>query len=912
MQLSLCCLFFFASAIVAAQAQPETPQQSLNQYVAFLNGSVDALLSRFQGLQTYQNEVAQYRKRPDSGLRLPSSGPLEEFYYKKALAVDGLTPAETKRLAASTQSLWQLLNTIDETGKALETYVRLNDYQRDNLSQSDALMGKMQTLFTQFSRERGAFFKQIQGVYRRYQPYLVNNPYLVAEKEMEQVLISQSQLLDSLTYSLRETGPVSWPVERVQQHLLADEKMLASFGKGQASIGYPAADMVGMFRAALQTIQGVKSRAINDYTFAARQSSEHGNSVYLDLMKHYNQGLLASHQSFVDYSRSAKQLLHYPKFSPVFVLQAPTPANQSITQTAPFSDLPLVAFTTKPATAPASRATFLALNGHVSFINESLRQMHLLQLLLRNYQSSVESFRRSGRGLDRANLSYSHADFKLPTADYQLLLNSSQAIPQPYRKAINTQAEVLLNILKEMDGLSIDLIAYTNDKRFADDQFQRADAILDRYALLFDTFDQKKEQLYRDVRRIYQSYPTANPASAWNMAGKAMQKTLDDNTDILFGVKAYFKLETAQVPPTTMLETDARTLIRDEYQNLKGLQRLGRSNGLCPYSPYEDLAENSLRFAAMTQKVKPVLPNTTRHPYESFYYLFNNELVYPYNKFAELSKENLLLAINQPDLFAFQRSSVSGMPPNTTRRTQPVVNQVNTTSPAFEKIPDKLATKPEKPRAQHDTVYVERTKVDTVFVDRTGSRDVPTSLAGFAPNNMVLLLDVSSSMESSVKLPLLKRSVKSLLKLLRPEDQISVVVYSGRARVALKPTSGADINDIARIIDNLEPGGDTDGNGGLKLAYKVANKNYIRAGNNRIILATDGEFPVSDEVFDLIGERASQDIFLSVFTFGRNPLTGQNLKKLSQLGKGSFLHVTTQNANGQLIQEAQAKKMVGK
>ena len=908
MQLSLCCLFFFASAFVATQAQQETPQQSLNQYVAFLNGSVDVLMSRFQMLQTYQAEVERYRKRPDSGLRLPSSGPLEDFYYKKTEATSGLTPAEKQRLTTAAEALWKLLNKIDQTGKTLETYVRLSDYQRDNLKQSDALMTEMQGLFGQFSRERDAFFKQIQRIYRRYQPYLATNPYLFTEKEMEQVLLSQAQLLDSLTYHLNENSPADWPVDRVQQRMLADEKALNSFGKAKATLKYPASDMVGMFREALQTIQGVKRRAIDDYTFAARQSAQHGNSVYLDLLKQYNQSLLASYQSFVDYSRPNRQLLHSPKYSPVFVLESAALPSKTVARTAPFTDKSLLSFATKPAVVPASRPTYQALNGHVTFINESLRQMHLLQLLLRNYQSSAEYYRDPARSRQRANLSYAHDDYKMPVAEYQLLLNSSQQIPQPYRSAINTQAEVLLGMLKEMDGLSIELIGYTTRKEYLQDQLQRSDAILDRYAYLFDTFDQKKEQLYRDVRRIFDSYPTANPASSWNVAGKSMLKTLDDDTEILFGVKAYFKLETAQLPATDKLETGARTLIRDEYQNLKGLQRLGRSNGLCPYTRYENLAENSLRFAGLPQRVKPVTPATTRHPYEEFYYLYNNELVYEYNQFTELAKEKLLMAVNQPDLFAFRRTlptnSLSAVP----KRTQPPVNPP---APTVNNQPVKATprqTEPEQKVVQRDTVYVERTKVDTVFVDRGSARDVPNSLDGFASNNMVLLLDVSSSMDSPIKLPLLKRSVKSLLSLLRPEDQISVVTYSGKARLVLKPTSGANTDEIARVIDGLRSDGDTDGNRGIQLAYKVANQNYIRAGNNRIILATDGEFPVSDEVFQLIAESARQDVYLTVFTFGRNPLTGQNLKKLSQLGKGTFMHVTPQNANLQLVQEAQAKK----
>ena len=201
---------------------------------------------------------------------------------------------------------------------------------------------------------------------------------------------------------------------------------------------------------------------------------------------------------------------------------------------------------------------------------------------------------------------------------------------------------------------------------------------------------------------------------------------------------------------------------------------------------------------------------------------------------------------------------------------------------------------------------MERTRTDTVYVDRANRPDVSRSLTGYATNNMVLLLDVSGSMDSPVKLPLMKRSIKSLLTLLRPEDQLSIVIYSGKARIVMKPTSGADKALIARAIHELQSTGGTDGNKGLQLAYKVANKSYIRAGNNRIILATDGEFPVSDEVLQLIGENARQDILLTVFTFGRNALTGQALKKLSQLGRGSYAHVTAETANELLISEAKA------
>ena len=302
MQTLFCCIAVIASAYVSAKPAQETPQQSLNQYVAFLNGSVDELTNRFQMIQHYQVDANQYRKKPDLRLKVPSSGPLQDYYYRKALAGDGLTQAEKQLLTASAEALWQLVNKIDQTGKALETYVRLTDYQPDKLIQSDALVGEMQTLFAQFGREKDAFFKQIERVYRRYQPYIPTNPYLFTEKEMEQVIRSQQRLLDSLPYYLNEDSRSNWPVDLVEKSMLADEKVLADFGTAKVKIGYPASDMVSRFRTAIQSLQAVKRRAIDNNTFAARQSASHGNDVYRSLLNYYNQDLLASHQAFVKYS----------------------------------------------------------------------------------------------------------------------------------------------------------------------------------------------------------------------------------------------------------------------------------------------------------------------------------------------------------------------------------------------------------------------------------------------------------------------------------------------------------------------------------------------------------------------------------------------------------------------------------
>lgn len=913
MQTFFCLFLIFSGAFLTNGSFQETPQQALNQYIAFLNQSTDEVSTRSQQVQLYYSSIDVYKSKLGvAPPQIPSSRLLEPYYYKKALASVALTETEKQRLSTSTESLWKLLTKIDETIKALETYNRLKDYERDKFEKANALIAEMQTLTSRFSQEKDAFYAQIQRVYRRYQPYRDTDAYLYTEKKMEQVLISQRKLLDTLSYYLNEKSRADWPVKLIQQSILSDQALLTTFGKATSTIGYPASNMIDSFRTGLQATQEAKKRAVDAYTFAAQQTAEHGNKVYRSLVNQYNNDLVSWHQGFVRNSSSTKQLLEYPKFSPVFKIDPSQPVVQTIQQAHPFSDSKPIAFVIKPAVAPATTATFQALNAYVEFINESLRQTNHLQVLVRNYQSSANRYREASSNKHRNGLTYSHEAYKVPVSEHQLLLLTSVQIPAAYRNSINKQADVLLAMLTEMDKLSIELIDYTSRSRYEQDHFRRSDMILDRYAYLFDEFDKKKEQLYRDVRRIHESYPAAKPITSWITAGKALLNIIDTNKEILFGLRAYLRNETTERPNTDSLHAQARTLIATEYQNLKGLQRYGPSNGLCPYSPYEDIGTNSLRMAETASKIKKPTAASAPHPYETFYYFFNNELVYQYNKFSELAKAGVLKTVSQPNVFAFLRSTPSV-------RQQVIPEEIAQPGSKPDSISKPVArTRPvQSPKlaqqtrtvVRHDTVYVNQVRTDTVYIDQKSQPDGTLSLAGFAPNNMVLLLDVSASMASPDKMPLLKRSIKSLLNVLRPEDQLSIVIYSGKARVVLKPTSGANVKEIAHVIDQLQSDGDTDADKGLQLAYKLANKHYIRAGNNRIILATDGEFSVSDDVYKLVSESSKDDVYLTIFTFGRSEVNGRNLTKLAQSGKGSHTHITAGNANLQLILEAQAKRV---
>lgn len=163
------------------------------------------------------------------------------------------------------------------------------------------------------------------------------------------------------------------------------------------------------------------------------------------------------------------------------------------------------------------------------------------------------------------------------------------------------------------------------------------------------------------------------------------------------------------------------------------------------------------------------------------------------------------------------------------------------------------------------------------------------------PSNLVFLLDVSGSMDEPNKLPLVKKSFKYLVENLRPVDKIAIVVYAGAAGVVLESTSGDKKETIISAIERLEAGGSTAGGEGIELAYKIAKENYIKGGNNRVILATDGDFNIgasSDaEMVRLIEDKRKDGIFLSILGVGMGNYKDSKMEKIADAGNGNYAYI---------------------
>lgn len=163
------------------------------------------------------------------------------------------------------------------------------------------------------------------------------------------------------------------------------------------------------------------------------------------------------------------------------------------------------------------------------------------------------------------------------------------------------------------------------------------------------------------------------------------------------------------------------------------------------------------------------------------------------------------------------------------------------------------------------------------------------------PSNLVFLIDVSGSMGESRKLPLVKQAFKALVNQLRPIDKVAIVVYAGAAGLVLPSTPGSQKTAILDALDRLEAGGSTAGGAGIKLAYETAAEHLVKKGNNRVIIATDGDFNVGQssdgELQRLIENEREKGIFLSVLGFGMGNYKDNKLEILADKGNGNYAYI---------------------
>lgn len=563
------------------------------------------------------------------------------------------------------------------------------------------------------------------------------------------------------------------------------------------------------------------------------------------------------------------------------------------------------------ATVPPPRnQAVAALNQYVSYCNETIHALWMTYEAWRGLNTSANSYLTRGRG----SLSFRHEDYlgrsdyyeTLPADIYQHCLTDSKVLGPATQQALNTRLAAVRQVLDQLQALGAETSRYVEQKQQAQDpQLHHLFELLDRAEQLFDAYDQAKERLFAEVRRVYEArFQPTNPQHRLVATANALLpavvvcKSLIDDLD---------RNDTSRVD--AHLRELNRLIAQYEERktaNLAGLYRFGPNNGLDPGGRYDRvvddlkaLAEHGKSFQSGSWKR---YGDRTRQKTE-FYYneRFLNKynryglgLIRDYNAFVELADgRKIQRQAEIPDYYIANKS---------------IKLDVTVT---------RLLEWVEEPHQFKVVRLVPETKVPTTKEPVVTTTPVPLpapakatgeSLEGYAENHLIFLLDVSGSMNQPEKLPLLQDAFRYLLTLTRREDQVAIVTYSGEAQVELKSVSATKRKKIEDRLNKLKTHGGTNANRGLQLAYEVAGQHIIPQGNNRIILASDGEFRISAATEALIAENLRHGIALTVFYFGppNHERTTQQLQRLAELGKGNFRQITPDNAHQALLQEAQA------
>ena len=287
-------------------------------------------------------------------------------------------------------------------------------------------------------------------------------------------------------------------------------------------------------------------------------------------------------------------------------------------------------------------------------------------------------------------------------------------------------------------------------------------------------------------------------------------------------------------------------------------------------------------------------------PHRPFYYYFNEDLLDNYNRYGN----GLAALYNKLVKYSAEYILVADELP-------PVFEVIYPNHPAYDSLRFDSMPDPEWFIAQ-----IEKNRQDSLRrADSLKNLNNPIkpeigepSLEGFATNNLIFLIDISSSMNAPEKLPLLKASLEQLLDLMRPEDNITIITYSEKAEIVLSPTSAQYKEKIMELLNSLTVRTSSDANKGIDLAYLVARESFLKDGNNRIILTTDGNFKIDRKTQRNIRRGGRRDIKMSVFYFSEKEYShvSQNLNQIAVWGKGRYSYITGENADEALLLEAQS------
>ena len=450
---------------------------------------------------------------------------------------------------------------------------------------------------------------------------------------------------------------------------------------------------------------------------------------------------------------------------------------------------------------------------------------------------------------------------------YQRIVLDSEVLPQPIEDSLLVQLEavqeVMHELIKEMDQLG----QQTSDKAYLKEaHFQSSYELLLRCQDLFYYYTSLTAALYEDIRRMYGPYPEelSELITAYDLNRELLHAIgRDERQQVVSFLGSYEKAQ-------ELLRSTAEVFLANEqgfnYHHAETFSFLNKQLGkiaalarayVAQQNPMDDPKVADIfsyeSYGNACYYYNEILGKHNYH-YVGYTYFLNRSLLHPSMLLLDFPEEPYWYEVLIPGGHPLVGRSTLGSPPPTAK----------------------------------------------------------TPMAGAPAANLIFLLDVSGSMKRYNKMPLLKQAFMDLLDLMRPEDQLAIVTYSGEAEIVLRPTSSIFRNKIIHAIEALDGSGKTRAPKGLKMAYRLAESSFIPGGTNRIILATDGDLEGAYNMKKLINQYVEKGISLSVFYFpdaGNSAALKIRLQRLAQTTHGNFRQVHEGNVHEVLLEEARGLKI---
>jgi len=544
-----------------------------------------------------------------------------------------------------------------------------------------------------------------------------------------------------------------------------------------------------------------------------------------------------------------------------------------------------------------SAQTHEAYNNYVIYSNELVHALHIMENDFAYLNHAFNEYIEQGEkdiAFDQRIVLRNYDYFPvLPRDLYVKLYDDNFYIPPKERGKPLELIGQYHKVVEELEELYEALAQYMESGRYrSDEKLLQGYKYLERIELLYYDAYALEEKLYWRLDASFHHYelPVRNQLYAnillelnelWqegrriSRGVRAKDRSAGFKANCMYFENLIFKLKKEKAQYLGAIPKDEE-IIRDYYE-----QMINRAELL--------LADARSYLAQTKYKNKPL--GADYHYYRDMlghYNRYGNGLTALYNKMLDYTTEPRLLADELSPIFELKY-------PN---------------HPAFDSLRKDSLTDPAWALAQ-----MEKNRRDSLAradslaqIKEQPPKLGEPSLEGFATNNLIFLIDISSSMDDEEKLPLLKSSLAQLLSLMRKEDNISIIAYSDKAELLLPPISGQEQEKIMGILDELKVRSSSNADLGLQKAYLLARESFIESGNNRIIMATDGNFSLDKKTERLIRKSARKDIQLSIFYFSEKEYdyVKNNLQEIVLWGEGSYNYITAQNAKQALLIEAQS------